>query len=82
MSLRNSRRLPAGLLTAFALLAALIFLFPGVARSDPDDDIKKEIADVEKQIADLKKKLDELKKGKSSLAAVNCVPDTAIGKMQ
>ena len=66
---------------AFALLAALVFIFPGVARSDEDDDIKKEIADVEKQILELKKKLDELKKGKVEPPAINSVPDSAIAKM-
>lgn len=69
--------------TAFALLAALIFVFPGVARSDPDDDLKKEIADVEKQIADLKKKLEELSKSKDpkSPLVTGSVPDGVISKM-
>lgn len=66
---------------AFALLAALIFLCPGFARSDEDEDLKKEIADVEKQIAALKKKLDELRKGKQEPAAPNTVPESVLAKM-
>jgi photosystem II stability/assembly factor-like uncharacterized protein len=72
----------SGRRTAFALLAVLIFLCPGVARSDEDDDIKKEIADVEKQILELKKKLEELRKGKVEPPAINSVPESAIAKMQ
>ena len=71
----------SGRRTAFALLAALIFICPGVARSDEDADLKKQIADVEKQILDLKTKLDALKKGKSEPAAPNTVPDSAVAKM-
>jgi len=71
----------SGRRTAFALLAVLIFVCPGVARSDEEEDIKKEIADVEKQILELKKKLDELKKGKAEPPAVNSVPESAIAKM-
>ena len=65
---------------AFALLAALVVTFPGVARSD-DDPVKKEIADVIKQIESLQKKLDELKKGKPPAPAPDAVPDSAIAKM-
>ena len=50
---------------AFALLAALIFLCPGLARSGEEEDIKKEIADVEKQIAELKKKLENSARDRS-----------------
>jgi photosystem II stability/assembly factor-like uncharacterized protein len=67
---------------AFGLLVALILVCPGVARSDEDENLKKEIASVEKQIADLKKKLDELKKGPSSTAtAPNAVPEGVLAKM-
>ena len=66
---------------AFALLAALVVFLPGVARSDQDDDLKKEIAETEKQILDLKKKLDELRKGKPDPVAPNTVPESAIAKM-
>ena len=59
--------------SAFALLAALLFVWPGVARSNGEEDVKKEIADVEKQIAELKKKLDDLRKSKEpkALPALN-----------
>ncbi len=68
--------------TAFAILAALIFAFPGVARSDEEDDkIKKEIAEVERQILELKKKLDELRKGPTTPPAPNTVPESALAKM-
>ncbi len=66
---------------AFALLAALVCTFPGVARSDEDDALKKEIAAVEKQIAELKKKLDELKKGPTPTPVPTAVPDSAIAQM-
>ncbi len=66
---------------AFALLAALIFALPGVARSDEDDKLKKEIAEVERQILELKKKLDELKKGPTPAPAPNTIPADAVGKM-
>ncbi len=67
--------------TAFGLLAALVLVFPGIARSDEDDNLKKEIAGVEKQIADLKKRLDELKKGSPTAAPTGVVPEGAIAKM-
>ncbi|MFM8274606.1 MAG: WD40/YVTN/BNR-like repeat-containing protein, partial [Gemmata sp.] len=67
---------------AFGLLAALIFLFPGVARSDDEDDkLKKEIADVERQILELKKRLDELRRGPQPAPAANTVPEAVIGKL-
>lgn len=65
--------------TAFALLAGLVCVLPGIA--GPDDDTKKEIANVQKQIETLQKKLDELKKGKEPGAAPSAVPDAAIAKM-
>ncbi len=65
---------------AFALLAALILAFPGVARSDPDSDLQKEIADVEKQIAQLKQKLDELNKAKFAPGTPGAVPDSVVAK--
>ena len=71
----------SGRRTAFALLAALVFALPGMARPDADDDLKKEIADVEKQILDLKNKLDALKKGKPEPAAPNTVPESAVAKL-
>ena len=67
---------------AFGFLAALIFVFPGIARSDDEDDkLKKEIADTLKQIEDLKKKLDELRKGPTPAPALNSVPDSVLAKM-
>ncbi len=71
---------PTGRRPAFALLAALVLVFPAAARPREDDDLNKEIAGVEKQIADLKKKLDELKKGVPT-AAAGAVPEAAIAKM-
>ncbi|HVL13313.1 MAG TPA: PDZ domain-containing protein, partial [Gemmata sp.] len=76
----------AGRRLAFGLLAATLFAFPTIARSDEaQDQIKKEITEVEKQIADLQKKLDELKKGKSATPAPSLsgiVPESAVKKMQ
>jgi photosystem II stability/assembly factor-like uncharacterized protein len=76
-SLRPGRR------PALGLLAALLFLFPAVARSDEQDDaIKKEIADVEKKIAELQKKLESLKNGKPVTASLaGTVPESAVKKM-
>ncbi|AWM41699.1 Xyloglucanase Xgh74A precursor [Gemmata obscuriglobus] len=65
---------------AFALLAALVFSFPGIAKSE-EDDAKKEIADVQKQIDLLQKKLDALRKGEPPAPAPNAIPETAIAKM-
>ncbi|MBY0459602.1 MAG: hypothetical protein K2V38_19970, partial [Gemmataceae bacterium] len=66
---------------AFGVLVAALFVFPGFARSQDEDPLKKEIADVEKQIAELTKKLEELRKGKTPPAAANTVPETVIGKL-
>ncbi len=64
---------------AFVLLAALILAFPGVARSDPDDDIKKEIVNVEKQIADVKRQMDLIRRGQA--VAPDTMPESAIAQM-
>ncbi len=66
---------------AFSLLAALLFVFPAVGRSDDLDDIRKQIADTEKQLLELQKKLDELKKGKSVPSDPSAVPESAVKKM-
>ena len=67
---------------AIVLLAALLFGFPSLARSD-DEDIKKQITDVEKQIAELQKKLDALKNPSPASVSLNggTIPESAVKKM-
>jgi photosystem II stability/assembly factor-like uncharacterized protein len=76
---KSSRR--PGQRLAFGLLAVLLFVYPGVARSDDLQDTKKEIAAIEKQIAELMQKLDELKKGKPAPPGPGSVPEAAVKKM-
>jgi photosystem II stability/assembly factor-like uncharacterized protein len=58
-----------------------VLLFPAVARSDSDDDLKKEIADTEKRLEELKKKLEELKKGKPAAPAPDAIPQSVVARM-